>query len=231
MSQAENRSLLFELGVEELRLGCANRKTNLSSSEQFCLELFRRAIVANDQHCWSIIYEQFQGLVLTWIRRMTGDDQTIGNTSVADLVVEAFASFWRSYKAEKLEGADFAQVLAYLKKCSATTVLQARRKVAKQPVIQSIDEHSSVSRIDPSAHELWSILRSICKNESDNSQEEKDLVILYMSLVGGCKPTVILKLHSDLFRDVDEINDIRKALRARCARRQELRDIYKDDYE
>ncbi len=38
-------------------------------NDQCCLEIFRRALLQQDSHAWSVLTERFHGIVLSWVRR------------------------------------------------------------------------------------------------------------------------------------------------------------------
>lgn len=231
VSISEADPTVVALQPDELAAGCQHKKTD-NSHERFCFELFRRSIAERDQQCWAEIYRQYQKLVIRWTADHISPMQQIGDTTVEELVLDAFTSFWRAYTEDKLAKANgVGSVLMYLKSCVATSVAQARRKAERtiaqaewdQFVVDSATANNNKSvRTDESVLEqiereqLWQIVESCC-------HDEKDQIIARLGLVSNLKPRVISKMHPDLFANVEEIYELRRNLKNRLRRNEELK--------
>src|SRR4249920_4093611 len=77
---------------------CCSEETNKFlkqsvSNDQYCLELFRRAISKRDEDAWACIYQQYAPLVLTWVNQHQSATALLGQDGCAPLVNAAFAKF------------------------------------------------------------------------------------------------------------------------------------------
>ena len=236
-----NDESLSNLDPSQLLARCRNTQPD-NSHERFCFELFRGAIIRQNQHCWALIYEQYQKLVFRWaldVLQSSGLAEKQPDTLPETFVVEAFATFWRAYTVAKLESADgIASVLSYLKSCVVTTVLQARRQAQRRLVQAEWDE----SAVDPQAtadaltepekqllHEnyaaqLWQLVDANCHDEAER-------IVARLSFVADLKPHAILARHPDLFSDVAQIYTMRRNLKNRLSRNEALRLLGKEGAE
>ena len=219
---------------EQLAENCRQSRPD-NSHEPFCFELFRRAIVEKSEQCWSAVYQQYKKLVYGWIIQFAKSSEQIGAISSEEMVLDAFTAFWRAYTPEKLKNADrLASVLAYLKSCAATSVLQARRKaesialetawndgVVESEMMTAQAQAGAESTVlqQISTDRLWDIVEHCCHNE-------KDRIIARLSLVANLKPRVILEHHPELFTDVAEIYMLGRNLKQRLSRDEALRDLW-----
>lgn len=182
------------------------------SHEPYCLELFRRAIAEGDQAAWLYIHEQYFRLVYYWITQLSLPE----NVFVEDLVQDAFFAFWRAYTPEKLILArGLGSVLAYLKDCAISTVIQARRtskKQIKEEVSwQMVGEQKSAADSLPNKEQIWQRILERCQNE----QEQLVAQLTYLS---SQKPRQILTQYPDRFKDIQEVYRIQRNLLDRLRR-------------
>ncbi|MEZ4864568.1 MAG: hypothetical protein R3C14_24850 [Caldilineaceae bacterium] len=220
---------------EQLLQGCRQTKPD-DSHEGFCLEMFRRAIEEHSEACWAVIYQQYQKLVYRWTIDFAHTNDHIGDTTVDEMVLDAFTSFWRAFTADKLAKATrLASVLAYLKSCAATSVLQAKRK-AEQEALRIEWQHDNpddqLARLEMgmrpeteiitrlTADQLWAIVDNCCHNEQER-------VVARLSFVSNLKPRSILIQFPDLFTDSEEIYAIRRNLKNRLWRDEQLQTLHR----
>lgn len=217
----------------QLHDGCKERKPN-NSHESYCFEMFRRAIVEKSEHCWALIYQQYERLVCEWIFEIVSDTQMLGAETPGSLVAKTFTNFWRAFDHSKLEkAAAFAPILSYLKSCAVTTVLQAKRaQRSKKPELELDDNGSRESFsslhsgqqsgqiVEESefARKLWEIVEGVCRNEQER-------VVAWLSFVSDCTPDKIRTIHPGMFADSKEISEIRRSLKNRLLRNQDLKNL------
>ncbi len=231
MAYEQISSRLTQWTPLQLHAHCRESRPD-NTHEPYCFELFRRAIGEKSEHCWAAIYQQYKNLVYRWTLDFAKSSEPIGNFAIEDLVVDAFTAFWRAYTLDKLTYAEgLGSILSYLKSCVATTVLQAQRRVGKEVLEIDWDEsvigaqRSTTSTIDGleqvlfqeiSAAQLWAVVDSCC-------HDEKERVIARNSFVLDLKPSSILDNYPALFADVAEIYTIRRNLKNRLGRNEQLR--------
>lgn len=225
---------LIGMTPEQLANGCRQVKSD-NSHEPYCFELFRRAIMDRSELCWSALYTQYSKLVVHWINTFRKSSAPHLTTPVEDLVTDTFTAFWRAFTAEKLSNAaHLAQVLSYLKSCSATALLQAKRREEQQVKQHEWDQTMTEAVPDdqhsgshPEEHylatlwqeKLWQVVNRCC-------HDERERVLARLSFVSDLKPSAILDRHPQLFADVAEIYTLRRNLKNRLWRDKELQELW-----
>ena len=121
---------LSALSLAEIVEGCRDeiaRFHRCGSARSYGMELFRRAIIVKDAAAWDAIIELYDGLVRSWCRRSGASE----HDDINELVQIVWVKFWQNFTSDKLQrAAQFPQVLIYLKLCSRSAVLDAKRRQA-----------------------------------------------------------------------------------------------------
>ncbi len=195
-----------------------------ASHELFCLELFRRAITEDCSLCWHYLHSQYYPLVRFWINRFTQADQA----AIDDLVQETLTVFLRAYTADKIvKASGLGSVLAYLKSCAVSCVLQARRIEQRRASEsdwdeESIEAQSSTPSLESTISEkfhsqaMWAAVAECCN-------DERDQLIARLMLVSDLKPRAITQQYPKLFATVDEVYRVKRNLIDRLRRHPVLR--------
>ena len=216
---------LDALSTAELRRRCGTRLPGQSFHESYCYELFRRAIVQHDQHCWVEIIEQYKNLVYGWLRPFMPTGK-LGETTVEEMGVRVFTKFWQFYDPAHLQEArGLASILDYLKSCVRTCILEEER--AQQRHTRQLSELSAEAQtverqvvdeaLNNIQHEqIWRLIRDSCKDESEQ-------LIAWLTFQSGLTPREIKALHPEQFRSVDEVHTMKRKLLDRLRRNKELR--------
>lgn len=222
----------------QLADGCRQVKAD-NTHEPYCFELFRRAIVEKSEQCWSILYEQYSKLVIHWIVQFARSSAPLLATPTDELVADAFTAFWRAFTAEKLTNAErLANVLSYLKSCTVTAVLQAKRReernskesewnevvVEQQRRTQPNNRPDQIILQQLWQEKLWQLVNSCC-------HDERERLLARLSFVSDLKPGEILERHPGLFADVAEIYAMRRNLKNRLWRDKALQELWGNEYD
>lgn len=217
-----------QLSAFQLAANCKDTQPD-ASHEPFCFELFRRAIVEDCSLSWHYFHTQYYPLVRYWVSRQFSDTASY---TLDDLAQDTFTAFWRFYTCDKLAKArDLADVLAYLKKCAATTVIAAHRRAERDPPQiqyeqQVLDtqtvllptENAGLQRV--SAQSLWGLIEVKCKNESEQ-------LIARLTFLAGLKPRDIAEQYPELFADVKDVYRIKRNLLERLRRAPRIKSYAK----
>jgi len=207
------------MSLEELRSHVQEQTERFRGGQphddNYCLELFRRAIVDGDDASWRALHDAFQPQVLRWCRRAGIDKQV----SAEHLAALAWEKFWRSFKRNKLEQAqNVAAIQRYLKMCARSAAIDWLRE---QKTWEGRLERSSVGQVSgelisgeslvdghPSPEEaimrqvdtqsFWQIVRGYIANDQDRA-----LVQLKYSI--GLSSAEIQLRRPDLFPSVDDV--------------------------
>jgi hypothetical protein len=223
-----------QLSINELARCCSEETTKFLkqnvSNDRYCLELFRRAIVARDDAAWASIYQQYAPLVLTWITQHQSATPLLGQDGSAPLVNAAFAKFSQALTPAKMANFDsLAAVLKYLKMCVHSVVADEVRARQSRQYEEALDaiEHEPAST-DPaddvisaiSAQGLWQIIF-----EELNGEDER--LLIYLAYVQGMKPSEICSQHRQFFPTVDDVYRIKRNVLERLRRNRRLQSLFK----
>jgi hypothetical protein len=235
--------------VQDLAAACRREtdrfRRNQPSCDEFCFELFRRAVCDRDSAAWEAILVQYRGMVLTWVQRHGG----AGVEDADYWINRTFDRFWTAVRPDRFslfEG--LPRVLKYLQMCAATAVMDGLRAQRAMPhesldrlfetrpgaVAQSqgegeaplspgpaaVDaEASAVDRL--SARELWqAIVREV--------PDEGERTVLYCSFALGMKPAEIAQRRPDLFPGVPDVYRVKRNVLERLRRNPSIRQFVED---
>src|SRR5438093_1287425 len=111
---------LYTLSVLALADHCKSEINKYRSGEpyndQYCVELFRRAMVQSDPLAWEIVQQRFNETMLRWMRAHPQRDLACRLDSEENYVAQAFARFWfATANNSTLEFKTLAAVLRYLR--------------------------------------------------------------------------------------------------------------------
>ena len=225
---------LERYAVPELARCCAEETSKFlkqnTSNDQYCMELFRRAIVKRDDEAWLYIYQQYSPLVLTWINQHQSAAPLLGQEGSGPLVNAVFAKFAQALTPAKMGNFDtLAALLKYLKMCVHSVVadeVRARQARQYEEALEAI-EHEPASD-DPadavvshmSAQGLWQIIQ-----EELNGEDER--VLIYLAYIHGMKPSEISSQHRRLFPTDDDVSRIKRNVLERLRRNRRLQKLFK----
>jgi hypothetical protein len=225
-----------ELSVDLLAQHCQQETEKYlaghSHDETYCLELFRRATLDDNQEAWRAIYAQYQNLVADWIWQYSKFRRT--DEEITVFVNAAFMRFWRtiSKQSKEFQFDNLGQLLGYLKRCVHSAVEDAYRQQQRGPQDTLIWEELSealaddetsletrvLSRVEMDALEwvVWSRLRG-----------EAEMVVARLSWLDGLRPREIQARRSDLFANVRRVYRIKRNILERLLRDPDIQNFWK----
>jgi hypothetical protein len=204
---AEHNDRLKDQGTADLcrrfREETARYRPGEPSDDRCSFEVFRRAIVEGDEHCWHEIVATFDGVVRGWCRRAAGG----WASDLDELAALTWEKFWRCYTADKLHAAGTtAQVLSYLKLCVRSVVLDAARQHASVLPLDEATPDGGDGTLSPAdlcgdgtAHTaLWQLI-------DEQVHDERERVLLHLRYELGLKSADAQARRPDLFPCVGEV--------------------------
>jgi hypothetical protein len=194
MSLAE---LAERCGVE---IGKYSRKE--ACDDQYCLEIFRRAMMENNERAWEVLHQRFSGILLNWVRCHPNREAAYRCDSENSYVDRAFRRLWmRTKRNAALEFNTLAGALRFLRMCLNSDIvdtLRSQLRAEEMPWPEpGFPEEPAVEDTDES-NERWEAIKSCLPNE----REQKLAYWLYYC---NLKPRQIIQLRPDEFKDVYEI--------------------------
>ena len=191
----------------------------------FCLELFRRAIVGRDGRAWEMVYRQYQPLVSGWVQRHSAFPAA--GEEVDYFVNRAFERMWSSITAEKFARfSTLRSLLSYLQMCVNSSIVDNLRALRRLELVEPMSEdhgdmvdpatadEEAIARLDRAA--LWQLIERQLK-------DERELIVADGAFVRGLKPQEIYDDHRGHFGSVVEVYHVRRNILARLERDPELR--------
>jgi DNA-directed RNA polymerase specialized sigma24 family protein len=205
-----------------------NRKEH---DPRFCYELFRRAILDQNQIAWDRILSQYQRLVTHWVERHAAFPGS--GEEVQFFTNRAFEKMWIGISPKKFDKfTNLKSILKYLQMCVHSVMVDYVRK--KEPALvddapedlteqphsgAAIVEDAIVDELD--GRELWRWLQ-------EQLQDEREKCVVYAMFVYDLKPREVVDQCQDLFDDVKEVYRVKENLLARLRRNEDLRQFFDD---
>src|SRR5947209_15194262 len=87
-----------DMSLAELADRCVSEINKYSRKEphddQYCLEIFRRAMLQGDSDAWEILHRRFSGILLGWVRRHPSRELAYRCDNENNYVDRAFRRLW-----------------------------------------------------------------------------------------------------------------------------------------
>jgi DNA-directed RNA polymerase specialized sigma24 family protein len=176
------------------------------NDDRYCLELFRRALVEQDEAAWNTVYSQWQESVRHWFRSNVNCVAALRYDEEQTYIDDTFKRFWQSASAQRLDLTSLGRVLQYLHLCLNSVLIDALRGYARKHM-QSLPEPDSPNEllVEESYHEneWWVVIESMLKDE----RERRAIYLLYHC---GLKPKEIMLHCPGEFTNEQEIYRLRR---------------------
>lgn len=228
-----------EMRLDALTDCCMNEinryRRGEAHDDAYCLEIFRRAIVQQDERAWEVLVARFHDTMMSWLRRHPGSELACRHESEQYFIDRAFTRFWRStVQKRQMEFATLAAALSYLKTClvcEVLDVLRVERRSRELPLPDAgFSEHAQWQEkearrqeshvAEPQASdpdesdELWAAIESLLP-------EQRDRRLAYLLYYCNLKPREIVHYCHDEFGNVKEVYYLRRNIYDRLMRNRD----------
>ena len=194
----------------------------------YCYELFRRAIVNQDEAAWAAVYEQYGPLVRGWIRRHAAFPYC--REEIQYFVNRAFEKMWASIPQDKFHSyPNLQSLLRYLQLCVNSTIIdhtrannpemEGRNPAPPNPQPQPEIEAQVIRRAR--RQRIWDFITTRLK-------DKRERIVVVESFASGLKPRQIMEYHQDLFTDVGDVYRIKENFLARLQRDPEIASLLQE---
>lgn len=195
-------------------------RTGVAGDERFAMEVVRRAIVERDEVCWEALHAMYSPVVQGWCRAM----YRCADLAAEELAALAWEKFWRSFTAEKLAACrGVSSVLAYLKACVHSVVVDARRRRPAPLPLEAVDAWPDLV---PSPEEVVAEAEGRARLRElvlRHARDERDRAIIALSYELGLRSAAVQAARPDLFPTVADVYRATRNLLDRLGRSHELR--------
>ena len=179
---------------------------------QYCLEIWRRAIMEHDEAAWEATISQYGGFVRRWIAQRLAHAPALRYEEDA-LVNGVFINFFRFVKPEKFTNfSSLGAVLQYLKLCCGTIVADAQRDYQARNLDTSLEigELSPAERISSDfdleeAVLAYSDRASFWTGVWQKLPEPTDRLLIYLRYILAMPPREITQLYPQHFENVNAV--------------------------
>ena len=195
-----------------------NYRRGEASSDQYCLEIFRRAMQEHDGAAWDLLVGRFKEFLLAAFRRHPGSEAASRLDKPENYVDWAFERFWVAVHDQQVTFTSLGAALRFLRLCLNSAILDMLRSDARrnempfpepgfagEPAVEDQDEGS----------ELWEVIRDMLPSE----RERRLAFLLYQC---NLKPREIVRLRPREFPDVNEVHRMKRNIVDRLARSADL---------
>ncbi len=185
------------------------------NDEQYCLEIFHRALVLRNEQAWDILMRRFSGTILGWLRRHPYREAAYRLHSEENYVALTIERLWMvTVRNKSLEFQTLAGALKFMRASLNCVVIDTLRGQAKElPIPESgFDEPAAP---DPdNGNERWEIIKSMLPNEREQRLAE---LLFFCNL----KPRQIVQFRPEEFSDTKEIFRMKRNIMDRLLRNKE----------
>ena len=195
-----------------------NYRRGEASSDQYCLEIFRRAMLEHDDAAWGLLVDRFQEFLLAAFRRHPRREAALHLDSPENFVARAFARFWNAVHNQQVMFTSLGAALRYLRVCLDSTILDMLRANARAREVPFPEPGFAMEPAEEDQDEggeLWEVIRTMLPNE----RERRLAFYLYHC---NLKPREIVRLRPQEFSNVDEIYRLRRNIVDRLERGKDL---------
>jgi hypothetical protein len=187
-----------------------------SSDDQYCLEIFRRAVVLRENDAWTVLQRQFGENVRIWFGRHPSRQAALRLDGEQSYIDDAFRRFWQAVSEQKLAFHTLASALSYLHLCLNCAIMDALRAYSR-PKEEPIPDYGQSDTDEPSLEEsyqegeLWEIIEGLLPGE-----KEKRMAFLHFHC--HLKPREIIRYCPGEFSSEDEIYHLKRNIMERILR-------------
>jgi len=204
------------LSIEALVAQCSreidNYRRGEPSTDEYGLELLRRAIVQEDEDAWAGVQHCFGALVCRWLHRHPKVDVACRLDSEESYIAQTFERFWQATTLNRhVEFTTLAAALQYLRASLNGVILDTLRAYARtrEVMLPKADEAIELHAEDTTDRSVvWEALQTMFSDE-----REKRLAFLLFH--GGLKPGEIIRFCPQEWDDVREIYRLRRNIMRR----------------
>src|SRR5215472_16106251 len=145
-----------------------NYRHGQASSDQYCLEMFRRAMLEGNDETWTVLVERFHDYLLGSFRRHVRREVASRIDSPENYVAKAFERFWfAAVHNQQLEFTTLAAALSYLRNCLNGAILDTLRSYSRSREVALPEpghpEEPAVEDLEEGL-DMWDIIQSLLAN-------------------------------------------------------------------
>ena len=211
---------LDEMNLEDLTKCCVQEMNKYRrkeiSSDQYCLEILRRAVVQRDNGAWVVLQQQFSENVRLWLARHPYRETALRYEAEQSYVDDTFRRFWQAIKDQQLIFSTLASALSYLHlclNCAIMDTLRAYSRPKEEPIPDYMHGGVDGPGVEDRYHEgeLWEVIKALLPGE-------KEKRVAYLLFYCNLKPREIVRYCAAEFSSEGEIYRLKRNIMERILR-------------
>lgn len=186
------------------------------SAEEYCLEIFRRALTLRDELAWEMLVQRFSPTIVAWLRRHPYREEAarshIQEKDYADLTI---ARLWVAARNQPLEFHSLAGALRFLHKTLNAAVIDTIREIKSKEL--PIQETAFVEPAAPEEGEdieRWEAIKSMLPDEREKRLAQ---LLFYCNLT----PREVVHYCPQEFSDIREVYKLKRSILDRLRRNKD----------
>ncbi len=195
--------------------------------DQYCLEIFRRAILQGADQAWTVLQQCFGETVRVWLRSHPSCDLALRRDSEENYIALTFSRFWYAVRDQQWEFQTLYAALSYLRATLNGIIIDILRTHlgAKEVPLPEADSPDEPVVSDEPGDE-----QAVWKSLQDLIPEPREQRLFYLLYYCGFKPREIAARCPQAFHDVKEIYRLNHNILERLRRnRDRLRWLLGDE--
>jgi peroxiredoxin/DNA-directed RNA polymerase specialized sigma24 family protein len=194
----------------------SNYRRGEACNDQYCLEMFRRAMLGQDDSVWTLLVERFDEYMLGLFRRHVRREAASRIDSPENYVAKAFERFWlAAVHNQQLQFTTLAAILCYLRSCLNGAILDTLRAYSRSREVvlpeQGCPDDPAVEDHEEEGQGLWETIKDLLPNGRERR-------LAYLLFHCNLKPREIVRLCPQEFNEVKEVYRLRRNIIERLLR-------------
>jgi hypothetical protein len=202
---------LSSYGLQEMR----KHHRGEASDDRYSLEIFRRAVVLQDNEAWTALQALFSEHIHSWFVRHAYREAALRYEPVEQTYIDdTFRRFWQAVSDQRLMFCSLAGAIRYLHMCLNCAVMDVLRAYARPHEEPLPDDGSSGELVvEDIYHEedLWELLKGLLCDEREQR-------LAYLLFHCNLKPREIMRYAPGEFNGETEIYRIKRNIMDRLLR-------------
>lgn len=174
------------------------------SDDQYCLEIFRRALVLHNEQAWDTLIQRFRGSILGWLHRHSYREAAYRLHSEEDFVALTIERLWTvTVRNQSLEFQTLAGALKFMRACLNSVIIDGLRGQIKEVALPETGFLELVAPVTDQGKVFWEAI----KNMLPDQREQR---LAYLLFYCNLKPRQVIQFCPGEFSDVQEIFQMKR---------------------
>jgi DNA-directed RNA polymerase specialized sigma24 family protein len=227
-----NGDLPDDLPVAELCRRCRRETARYRRGEEddggCCFEVFRRAIVRQDQACWTELHDIYHDQALIWCRRAGAGMLS----DLEELLSLTWIKFWRYFTPDKLaESNGIAGVLGYFRACVYSVVIDSHRRQSMATSLEQAAGSADPKPTPDQEHAANAARVELWETVNRSLRDDRERTVVFLKFVLRLRSAEIQARYPDLFPSITDVYRISRNVLDRLRRSPDMKKWLEEDLE